>query len=156
MKRSPSTTSSSSVVAILADPAKGGRGRPGLIWADDTSGRRRNLNFEEDKAFWGWALIEVLRHTGVRIEELTELTHRSFVAYTLPSTGEVIPLLQVTPSKTDKERLLVVSPELGEVLTRSSPGSAADTSSSRWCRATTTPNDSTAHRCRSCSNASTA
>lgn len=104
-------------VSILADPAKGGRGRPGLVWADDTSGRRRNLNFEEDKAFWGWALIEVLRHTGVRIEELTELTHRSFVAYTLPSTGEVIPLLQITPSKTDKERLLVVSPELGEVLT---------------------------------------
>lgn len=104
-------------VSILADPAKGGRGRPGLVWADDTNGRRRNLNFEEDKAFWGWALIEVLRHTGVRIEELTELTHRSFVAYTLPSTGEVIPLLQITPSKTDKERLLVVSPELGEVLT---------------------------------------
>lgn len=103
-------------VSILADPARGGRGRPGLVWADDTNGRRRNLSFEEDKAFWGWALIEVLRHTGMRIEELTELTHRSFVAYTLPSTGEVIPLLQITPSKTDKERLLVVSPELGEVL----------------------------------------
>jgi len=103
--------------SILADPARGGRGRPGLVWADDLDGRRRNLTFEEDKTFWGWALIEVLRHTGVRIEELTELTHRSFAAYTLPSTGEVIPLLQITPSKTDKERLLVVSPELGEVLT---------------------------------------
>lgn len=53
----------------------------------------------------------------MRIEEMLELTHRSFVAYTLPTTGEVIPLLQVTPSKTDKERLLVVSPELAEVLT---------------------------------------
>ncbi len=104
-------------VSILADPARGGRGRPGLVWADDLDGRRRNLTFEEDKTFWGWALIEVLRHTGVRIEELTELTHRSFAAYTLPTTGEVIPLLQITPSKTDKERLLVVSPELGEVLT---------------------------------------
>ncbi len=88
-------------VSILADPAKGGRGRPGLIWADDASGRRRNLNFEEDNSFWGWALIEVLRHRGVRIEELTELDHRSFVAYTLQPTGEVIPLLLVTTSRTD-------------------------------------------------------
>jgi integrase len=105
-------------VSIAADPANGGPGRPGLIYADEPSGTRpRNLTFEEDKAFWGWALIEVLRHTGVRIEELLELTHRSFAAYTLPTTGEVIPLLQITPSKTDRERLLVVSPELGEVLT---------------------------------------
>ena len=52
----------------------------------------------------------------MRIEEMLELTHRSFVAYTLPGTGEVIPLLQITPSKTDRERLLVVSPELADVL----------------------------------------
>lgn len=58
----------------------------------------------------------MLRHTGVRIEEMLELTHRSVVAYTLPTTGEVIPLLHITPSKTDRERLLVVSPELAEVL----------------------------------------
>jgi len=53
---------------------------------------------------------------GVRIEELTELSHHSFVAYKLPSTGEIVPMLQVAPSKTDSERLLLVSPELGEVL----------------------------------------
>jgi len=41
---------------------------------------------------------------------------RAFVAYTVPSTGEVVPLLQVVPSKTDRERLLVVSPELADVL----------------------------------------
>ena len=34
----------------------------------------------------------------------------------MPTTGEVVPLLQVTPSKTDRERLLVVSPELAEAL----------------------------------------
>jgi len=100
-----------------ADPARGGRGRAGMVWVDDADGRRRNLGFEEERFFWGWAIIEVLRHTGIRIEELTELTHRSFVAYTLPGSGEVIPLLQITPSKTDRERLLVVSPELGETLT---------------------------------------
>ncbi len=36
--------------------------------------------------------------------------------YRLPTTGELIPLLQIAPSKTDKERLLVVSPELADVL----------------------------------------
>ena len=63
-----------------------------------------------------WAAIEVLRHTGVRIEEMLELTHRSLVAYTLPTTGEVVPMLQSTPSKTDREGMLLVSPELAEVL----------------------------------------
>ena len=38
------------------------------------------------------------------------------VKYRLPTTGEVVPLLQIAPSKTDSERLLVVSPELAEVL----------------------------------------
>lgn len=68
----------------------------------------------------------MLRHTGARLEEMLEITHRSFVAYTLPSIGKVIPLLQITPSKTDRERLLVVGPELSEVLsaliTRASGG----------------------------------
>ncbi|MBE7326038.1 site-specific integrase, partial [Nocardioides sp. Y6] len=72
----------------------------------------RNLSLEADRAFWAWALVEVLRHTGARIEEVLEITHRSFVSYRLPSTGEVIPMLQITPSKTDKERLLVIGPEL--------------------------------------------
>ena len=51
-----------------------------------------------------------MRHTGIRIEEMLELAHHSFVAYTLPTTGEVVPMLQITPSKTDAERLLLVSP----------------------------------------------
>lgn len=50
-------------------------------------------------------------------EEMLELTHHSFIACTLPATGEVVPMLQVAPSKTDAERLLLVSPELAEVLT---------------------------------------
>jgi integrase len=104
-------------VSLVTDPSRGGNGRPGVIYAAPSEGGlRRNLTLEEDDAFWSWAVVEVLRHTGVRIEEMLELTHRSFVAYTLPTTGEVIPLLQVTPSKTDRERLLVVSPELAEVL----------------------------------------
>jgi hypothetical protein len=38
------------------------------------------------------------------------------VQYRLPTTDEMIPLLQIVPSKTDTERLLVISPELAEVL----------------------------------------
>jgi hypothetical protein len=71
---------------------------------------------EEDLAFWAWATVEVLRSTGVRIEELLEITHHSLVQYRLPSTGELVPLLQIAPSKTDSERLLVISPELADVL----------------------------------------
>ena len=89
----------------------------GRIYVTDlATGRRRDLTFEEERAFWGWATIEILRATGVRVEELVELSHHSFVAYKLPSTGEIVPMLQIAPSKTDTERLLLVSPELGEVL----------------------------------------
>lgn len=87
------------------------------IWADElATGRRRDLTLEEHRGFWTWATVEVLRATGLRIEELTELSHHSFVHYTLPSTGELIPLLHIAPSKTDAERLLVISPELADVL----------------------------------------
>lgn len=110
---------------LVNDPALGGTGRRGVVYAvepDDSDGitpdakdRRRNLTLEAEKAFWAWACVEVFRHTGVRIEEMLEVTHRSFISYRLPSTGEVIPMLQITPSKTDKERLLVISPELAAV-----------------------------------------
>jgi len=58
----------------------------------------------------------VLRATGIRVEELLELSHHSLVQYRLPTTGELVPLLQIAPSKTDTERLLVVSPDLADVL----------------------------------------
>jgi integrase len=88
-----------------------------LVWAEDTAtGQRRNLSYEEDEAFWAFATIEVLRLTGIRCEELLELTHHSITEYRLPSTGELVPLLQIAPSKTDTERLLLVSPELADVL----------------------------------------
>lgn len=93
-------------------------GQSGRVFATDlANGKRRDLTHEEQAAFWSWATVEVLRHTGIRIEEMLELTHHSFIAYTLPTTGEVVPMLQVAPSKTDAERLLLVSPELAEVLT---------------------------------------
>jgi hypothetical protein len=90
---------------------------PANVWAEDPAdGNRRNLTREEDRAFWAWAAVEVLRLSGIRVEELTELTHPSLVQYRLPATGELVPLLHIAPSKTDTERLLVVSPELADVL----------------------------------------
>ena len=87
------------------------------VWAEDPiTGTQRCVSREEEHAFWAWAIVEVLRHTGLRVEELLELSHYSLVQYRLPTTGELIPLLQIAPSKTDTERLLVVSPELADVL----------------------------------------
>lgn len=94
-----------------------GEDRAARIWAEDPeSGKRRDMTGEEDRSFWTWAAVETLRHTGIRIEELTELSHHSLIQYALPSTGETVPLLQIAPSKTDSERLLVISPELADVL----------------------------------------
>jgi hypothetical protein len=50
------------------------RSGAGKVWAHDPAdGRRRDLVQEEDHAFWAWAIVEVLRATGVRVEELREL-----------------------------------------------------------------------------------
>ncbi|MEU7225120.1 site-specific integrase [Streptomyces chrestomyceticus] len=84
--------------------------------AFDASGRRVHLGLAEERAFWAWATIEFLQHTGARIEEMLEASHHSLIQYKLPTTGEVVPLLQIAPSKTDEERLLLVSPELADVL----------------------------------------
>lgn len=103
--------------AMPTDPQRASNRRDGIVRAffDDAPETIRNLTLEADQAFWAWALVEVLRHTGARIEEVLEITHRSFVSYRLPATGETIPMLQITPSKTDKERLLVIGPELAMV-----------------------------------------
>ena len=109
----PFTAASATLIRAKVDP----RTCSGRMWVHDpATGKRRDLTREEDHAFWAWAIVEVLRATGVRVEELVELTHYSLVQYRLPTTGELIPLLQIAPSKTDAERLLVVSPDLADVL----------------------------------------
>jgi integrase len=90
---------------------------PGCAVVEDLgTGEIHDLLAEEDDAFWAWAVVEVLRHTGVRLEELLELTHLALVHHRLDDTGEIVPLLQILPSKTDQERLLLISPELASVL----------------------------------------
>ncbi len=83
---------------------------------DLASGEVIDVGRAEHEAFMAWAAIEVLRHTGVRVEELLEITHLALVSYKLPDTGEIVPMLQIVPSKANEERLLLVSPELASVL----------------------------------------
>jgi site-specific recombinase XerC len=105
--------------------APGGYGTAHYYWSetsapvlveDTATGEQANVSDGEDEAFWAWAVIEVLRHTGVRVEELLEITHLALVSYKLPDTGEIVPMLQIVPSKANQERLLLVGPELASVL----------------------------------------
>jgi len=89
---------------------------PAIKVEDLTTGEVFDVGRTEHEAFWSWAVIETLRHTGVRVEELLEMTHLGLVSYKVPKTGEVVPMLQIVPSKGNEERLLLVSPELASVL----------------------------------------
>ncbi|MDH6127386.1 hypothetical protein [Kitasatospora sp. GP82] len=71
--------------------------------ASDSNGNRRDIRSDEKPAFHGWATVEILRPTGIRVEELKELGHHSIISYKPPTTGEVVPLLRIAPSKTDQE-----------------------------------------------------
>ncbi|MFC8532072.1 tyrosine-type recombinase/integrase [Nocardia sp. NPDC057227] len=86
--------------------------RPALRAEDESLLAPHSL---EHQAFWCWAMVEVLRHTGIRIEELLELTHHSIQPYRQPG-GTIVPLLQIAPSKTDAERVIPAGPELASVL----------------------------------------
>lgn len=81
----------------------------------DPAGDLLDLTHLEHKAYWTWAALEVLRHTGLRIEEMLELTHLS-VRPLRKQNGDIVPLLQVAPSKTDEERILPMSPALTTVI----------------------------------------
>lgn len=88
----------------------------GRIWISGGSFERRvDLTQLEENCFWSWALVHTLNETGVRIEELVEITTLALSIYKLPESGEALPLLQIVPSKTDRERVLLVSPELAHV-----------------------------------------
>jgi len=99
--------------------ARAGRGLPAALACDVVcldDGKHLSVGRVEEDAFWAWAVIETLQHTGLRIEELLELTHLALVSHRLSTTGELVPLLQIVPSKTNEERLLLVTPDLASVL----------------------------------------
>ncbi|MBF6102380.1 tyrosine-type recombinase/integrase [Nocardia cyriacigeorgica] len=82
---------------------------------DLATGAVTNASIGEDYAFWRWTVVEVLRLSGIRIEELCELTHLSIRQYRRQN-GEVIALLVVAPSKADRERVIPMSAELFHVI----------------------------------------
>ncbi len=82
---------------------------PGETWL--------NCRLVEDRAFWAWAATEILRLTGLRCEELIELTHVSIRRHRMVDDREVL-LLQIAPSKQDRERVIPVCPELAHALAR--------------------------------------
>lgn len=84
---------------------------PAVRVVDHRTGKTIDVTKAEDVAFWEWATVELLRHSGIRVEELTELTHLSIRQYQRPN-GEVIALLVVAPSKSDRERVIPMSAEL--------------------------------------------
>ncbi|WP_206978051.1 hypothetical protein [Streptomyces sp. M54] len=49
-----------------------------------STGRRIDRSVVEGDAFWSWSVIKTLRHTGVRGEELTELTLLALISSELP------------------------------------------------------------------------
>lgn len=81
------------------------------------NGKWLNCRLVEDRAFWAWAVTEILRLTGLRCEELIELTHVSIRRYRMVDDREVL-LLQIAPSKQDRERVIPVCPELAHALAR--------------------------------------
>jgi len=90
-------------------------GQPTVRVVDEETGAVTSVTAEEDAAFWLWACVETLRHTGLRIEELLELTQLSIRQYERPG-GELIGLLVIAPSKTDRERVVPMSAELLHVI----------------------------------------
>jgi site-specific recombinase XerD len=90
-----------------------------MIRRIDQSSETRTINcrIKEDRAFWAWAVTEVLRLTGLRGEELAELTHLSIRDH-VTADGQRVLLLQVAPSKQDRERVMPICPQLAHALAR--------------------------------------
>jgi hypothetical protein len=90
-------------------------GQPNIRVCDEQTGQPINVTFVEDTAFWEWACIQALRHTGARNEEMLELSQLSIRQYVRPN-GEVVALLVIAPSKTDRERVIPMTAELFHVI----------------------------------------
>ena len=105
-----------------------------------------HCRLREDRAFWAWAVTEVLRLTGLRCEELTELTHLSIRDH-MTAEGQRVLLLQVAPSKQDRERVLPSAPNWLTPWLRSSGGRVGARLRSRVSRATTRWSGPSARRC---------
>ncbi|MCT9627665.1 site-specific integrase, partial [Pseudarthrobacter equi] len=71
-------------------------GKANVRVLDLSANRKINVTFSEDAVFWQWAAVETLRHTGLRCDELLELSQVSIRQYIRPN-GEIVALLVVAP-----------------------------------------------------------
>lgn len=69
----------------------------------------------EWKAFWSWALLELLVQSGLRIEEALDLTTLDVLRRETPN-GARYYLLHVKPSKYDRARVVPIGDGLGRVI----------------------------------------
>ncbi len=69
----------------------------------------------ERRAFWEWALLELLLQSGLRIEEACELTTLDILKRH-DSAGAVYYLLHIKPSKFDRARVIPIGDSLGRVI----------------------------------------
>lgn len=69
----------------------------------------------ERNRFWDWALLELLLTSGLRVEEVSELTTLDVLKRQLID-GQVYYLLHVKPSKYDRARVIPIGDGLGRVI----------------------------------------
>jgi len=100
------------------------RDEPGLLRGADldhttpTPANAGTMTGEEDRAFWTWAAVETLRHTGIRIERSSPmLSHHSLIPVSAARHGEGHPTAADRPLQDwTAERLLVHQPRARYVL----------------------------------------
>jgi integrase len=80
--------------------------------AADSDGR---LKAAESRAFWNWAILELLVQSGLRIEEAGELTTLDILKRRMRD-GRLYYMLHVKPSKYDRARVIPIGDGLGRVL----------------------------------------
>jgi hypothetical protein len=119
---------------------------------DESTGRKLNVTFTEEAAFWQWATVETLGRTGLRCEELLELSQLSIRQYARPN-GDIVAVLVVVPSKTDRERVIPMTAELFMWSRPSSAASPGTGGACLWRPALTRTNASRVSRSRFFSSA---
>jgi hypothetical protein len=95
------------------------KGASARTWAEDPAdGSRRDLTLEEHRAFWAWAAIEVLRHTGIfsRIEGLTRAVAPQPGPVPAAVHRRAHPAAADRPVQDRRRAAPGISPELAEVL----------------------------------------
>lgn len=62
-------------------------GRAHVRLRESGSAKVVHVDREEERAFWDWAIIETLRLSGIRIEELLEISQLSIRQYRRQAVG---------------------------------------------------------------------